>query len=255
MSISNQNLLDFIYHHHSSISSSYRRPLFNLHTNFQTLGIRCTPSIVASSSSSSSNASEWFRPRAPPPAAHDLYSDGRGEGIRVNAKENTDNNNNNNKKKRSKWWWWSRDRESYLKDDSEPLPLPMTCPDTSPVSPEEIEKRLLCDPQIEVRFRFFGFCFSFVFCWWYFGCCGKWRIAKQLFTNGLGNAGAVKGQVSLTIVIRRERILSANASLVWESVCAYLIPSILVPFWSNLPSIDVCSNNLQFNNTCSFLPP
>ncbi|KMZ61728.1 Protein disulfide-isomerase SCO2 [Zostera marina] len=146
MSISNQNLLDFIYHHHSSISSSYRRPLFNLHTNFQTLGIRCTPSIVASSSS---NASEWFRPRAPPPAAHDLYSDGRGEGIRVNAKENTDNNNNNNKKKRSKWWWWSRDRESYLKDDSEPLPLPMTCPDTSPVSPEEIEKRLLCDPQIE----------------------------------------------------------------------------------------------------------
>lgn len=149
MSISNQNLLDFIYHHHSSISSSYRRPLFNLHTNFQTLGIRCTPSIVASSSS---NASEWFRPRAPPPAAHDLYSDGRGEGIRVNAKENTDNNNN--KKKRSKWWWWSRDRESYLKDDSEPLPLPMTCPDTSPVSPEEIEKRLLCDPQIEVRFRF-----------------------------------------------------------------------------------------------------
>ncbi|KAL3730539.1 hypothetical protein ACJRO7_027539 [Eucalyptus globulus] len=44
---------------------------------------------------------------------------------------------------------WSRDRESYLTDDGEPLPLPMTYPNTSPVSPEEIDKRLRCDPVVE----------------------------------------------------------------------------------------------------------
>lgn len=45
---------------------------------------------------------------------------------------------------------WSRDTESYLTNDDEPLPLPMTYPDTSPVGPEEIDKRLRCDPEIQV---------------------------------------------------------------------------------------------------------
>lgn len=45
---------------------------------------------------------------------------------------------------------WSRDRESYLVDDSDVLPLPMTYPDSSPVSPDEIDRRLRCDPQVEV---------------------------------------------------------------------------------------------------------
>ncbi|XP_022982746.1 protein disulfide-isomerase SCO2 [Cucurbita maxima] len=44
---------------------------------------------------------------------------------------------------------WSRDRESYLVDSSEVLPLPMTYPDSSPVPPEEIDRRLQCDPQVE----------------------------------------------------------------------------------------------------------
>ncbi|KAK9074022.1 hypothetical protein SSX86_006617 [Deinandra increscens subsp. villosa] len=44
---------------------------------------------------------------------------------------------------------WSRDRESYLTEDDDPLPLPMTYPDTSPVSPEVIDRRLQCDPVIE----------------------------------------------------------------------------------------------------------
>ncbi|CAK9143931.1 unnamed protein product [Ilex paraguariensis] len=44
---------------------------------------------------------------------------------------------------------WSRDRESYLGDDADALPLPMTYPDTSPVSPDEIDQRLRCDPKIE----------------------------------------------------------------------------------------------------------
>lgn len=45
---------------------------------------------------------------------------------------------------------WSRNRESYLWDDTDPLPLPMTYPDSSPVSPDEIEERLQCDPNVQV---------------------------------------------------------------------------------------------------------
>lgn len=63
---------------------------------------------------------------------------GGNEGMRAKAKEKK----------------WSRNRESYLVDDSEPLPLPMTHPDSSPCSPEEIDKRLQCDPRFEV-FLFF----------------------------------------------------------------------------------------------------
>ena len=59
---------------------------------------------------------------------------GSNGGIKVNAKEKK----------------WSRRRESYLVDDDDPLPLPMTYPDSSPVLPEEIDRRLQCDPQVEV---------------------------------------------------------------------------------------------------------
>lgn len=45
---------------------------------------------------------------------------------------------------------WSRNRESYLTDAEDALPLPMTYPNSSPVSPDEIDKRLKCDPEIEV---------------------------------------------------------------------------------------------------------
>lgn len=46
---------------------------------------------------------------------------------------------------------WSRDRESYLTDDDDALPLPMAYPNTTPVGPDVIDKRLRCDPVIEVR--------------------------------------------------------------------------------------------------------
>ncbi|KAL7002812.1 hypothetical protein U1Q18_003970 [Sarracenia purpurea var. burkii] len=44
---------------------------------------------------------------------------------------------------------WSRDGESYLADDGDALPLPMTYPESFPVSPEEIDRRLRCDPQVQ----------------------------------------------------------------------------------------------------------
>ncbi|KAK1358862.1 Protein disulfide-isomerase SCO2 [Heracleum sosnowskyi] len=55
-----------------------------------------------------------------------------GKEMKVNAKER-----------------WSRDRESYLTDDDDALPLPMTYPNTTPVSPDVIDKRLRCDPVVE----------------------------------------------------------------------------------------------------------
>ncbi|KAF4360930.1 hypothetical protein G4B88_000561 [Cannabis sativa] len=55
-------------------------------------------------------------------------------GIKVNAKEKK----------------WSRSGESYLADDDDALPLPMTYPDSSPVTADEIERLLQCDPKIEV---------------------------------------------------------------------------------------------------------
>lgn len=39
-----------------------------------------------------------------------------------------------------------------MTDADDALPLPMTHPDSSPVSPEEIDKRLSCDPETEVNF-------------------------------------------------------------------------------------------------------
>ncbi|KZV41163.1 hypothetical protein F511_10297 [Dorcoceras hygrometricum] len=61
-----------------------------------------------------------------------IASNSNSKNTKINAKEN-----------------WSRDRESYLTDNGDVLPLPMTYPNSSPVSPEEIEKRLKCDPEIQ----------------------------------------------------------------------------------------------------------
>lgn len=65
-------------------------------------------------------------------------------GVKVNAKEKK----------------WSRNGESYLTDDSDPLPLPMTYPDSSPVSPQEIEQRLHCDPEVQVFIYYLFIFFS-----------------------------------------------------------------------------------------------
>ena len=49
---------------------------------------------------------------------------GGNDGLRVNAREKK----------------WGRNGDSSLGDDNDALPLPMTYPDSSPVSPEEIDK-------------------------------------------------------------------------------------------------------------------
>ncbi|XP_078441228.1 protein disulfide isomerase isoform X2 [Wolffia australiana] len=109
------------------------------------------PVAAAAASAEASDAGpplDWFRlpgfnSRSSP--ARDV--DGRSDGVRANA---VDEDDRKKKKKRGKkWWWWSGDRESYLVDDAEALPLPMTYPNTSPVSAEEIDRRLLCNPSLE----------------------------------------------------------------------------------------------------------
>ncbi|KAH7652832.1 Protein disulfide-isomerase protein [Dioscorea alata] len=95
--------------------------------------LRCR---AASEASGAASTPDWFSPK-----------ENRAPGVRANANAGDESKNNNGKKK--KWWWWSRNKESYLADDADALPLPMTYPGTSPASPEEIDRRLQCDPEIE----------------------------------------------------------------------------------------------------------
>lgn len=99
-----------------------------------------------------------------------------GSGVKVNAWEKR----------------WSRNRESYLADDDDALPLPMTYPDSSPVAPEEIDRRLRCDPQVEdckeVVYEWTGKCRScqgtgFVS---YYNKRGKETICKCIPCLGIG---------------------------------------------------------------------
>ena len=107
-------------------------------------------SVVAAASADAGPSVDWFRlpgRRSVSASRNEL----KKEGIRANAAEESEQKK---KKRGKKWWWWSGDRESYLVDDSEALPLPMTYPCTSPVDPEEIDRRLRCDPNLEVAFGF-----------------------------------------------------------------------------------------------------
>ncbi|KAF5951732.1 hypothetical protein HYC85_009676 [Camellia sinensis] len=103
--------------------------------------------------------------------------------------------NKNNTKVNAKEKRWSRDRESYLADDGDALPLPMTYPDSSPVSPDEIDRRLRCDPQFEdckeVVYEWTGKCRScqgsgFVS---YYNKRGKEITCKCIPCQGIGYKG------------------------------------------------------------------
>lgn len=103
--------------------------------------LRCQ---AATGASNAFPSPDWFRPRGP--QEPDGRVAARDAGIRVNAKKEGKHGSG----KEKKWWWWSRDRESYLADDSDALPLPMTYPNSSPAPPEEIDRRLQCDPIVQV---------------------------------------------------------------------------------------------------------
>ncbi|KAF3666262.1 putative LAG1 longevity assurance -like protein 2-like [Capsicum annuum] len=155
--------------------------------------IRCQaaadpPAGGSSSSSSSSSSSRWWFNSG---AAANAASSGAAAPGFGRISQNSDEIADNTKKKtkvNAKEKRWSRNRESYLTDDGDALPLPMTYPDTSPCSPEEIDRRLQCDPIIELQ-----------------TCLLQLRIlrsksrdmvwiASKSSMSGLENVGVAKGQ-------------------------------------------------------------
>ncbi|KAF9619852.1 hypothetical protein IFM89_009603 [Coptis chinensis] len=108
--------------------------------------------------------------------------------------------------KKTKWWWWSRDRESYLANDNDALPLPMTYPDSSPVSPDVIDSRLRCDPKIEdckeVVYEWTGKCRScqgsgFVS---YYNRRGKETICKCIPCQGIGYVQKITARKDIDVM-------------------------------------------------------
>lgn len=110
------------------------------------------PPPPAANTTGAASSPEWFRPRLPPdtdPSTSGGRVAARDPGVRVKAKEGAEEKKKGGRRRR--WWdWWSGDRESYLVDDVEPLPIPLTVPDTEPMSREELDRRLSCDVEIEV---------------------------------------------------------------------------------------------------------
>ncbi|KAL1534628.1 hypothetical protein AAHA92_30789 [Salvia divinorum] len=101
---------------------------------------------------------------------------------------------------------WARDRESYMTDADDALPLPMTHPDSSPVSPEEIDKRLSCDPEIEdckpMVYEWTGKCRScqgsgFVS---YYNRRGKETVCKCIPCLGIGYVQKITGRDDIDVM-------------------------------------------------------
>ncbi|PON69102.1 Protein disulfide-isomerase SCO [Parasponia andersonii] len=111
-------------------------------------------------------------------------------GVKANAKERK----------------WSRSGESYLADDGDPLPLPMTYPDSSPVPPAEIDRRLRCDPKVEdckeVVYEWTGKCRScqgsgFVS---YYNKRGKEVICKCIPCLGIGYVQKITARKDIEVM-------------------------------------------------------
>ncbi|KAG2643862.1 hypothetical protein PVAP13_2KG351905, partial [Panicum virgatum] len=152
---------------------------------------------AAANTTGAVSSPDWFRPRRPPDTDTSTSSGGRvaarDPGVRVKAKEDTEEEKGNKGKRRRRWWErWSGDKESYLVDDVEPLPIPMTVPGAEPMSREELDRRLSCDVEIEdcktVSYEWTGKCRS---CQGtglvsYFRKKGKETICKCVPCAGIG---------------------------------------------------------------------
>ncbi|KAL6846271.1 hypothetical protein ACP4OV_023719 [Aristida adscensionis] len=149
---------------------------------------------AAANPTGAASSPDWFRPRRSPdtdPSTSGGRVSARDPGVRVEAKEGSDGKKEEGRRRR---WWerWSGDRESYLVDDVEPLPVPMTVPGTEPMSREELDRRLSCDVEIEdcrtVAYEWTGKCRS---CQGtglvsYFRKKGKETICKCVPCAGIG---------------------------------------------------------------------
>ncbi|KAK4437880.1 protein disulfide-isomerase SCO2 [Sesamum alatum] len=105
-----------------------------------------TTSFRCRAAASSADPRSWFNFSAASDAASIGIGSGSSDKVGSGIASSPSSNKNTKINAKEKW---SRDRESYLTDDDDALPLPMTYPNSSPVSPEEIDKRLKCDPEIQ----------------------------------------------------------------------------------------------------------
>ncbi|KAI3922231.1 hypothetical protein MKX01_005920 [Papaver californicum] len=127
------------------------------------------------------------------------------DGLRgITSVNNNNNNSSSNTTRVNAKERWSRDRESYLRDNDDALPLPMTVPDCSPVSPDEIDRRFQCNPVIEdckeVVYEWTGKCRScqgsgFVS---YYNKRGKETICKCIPCQGIGISSNMNFLYSIT---------------------------------------------------------
>lgn len=172
-------------------------------------------SPAAANTTGAASSPEWFRPRRTPDTEPSTSSVGRvtarDPGVRVKAKEGAEEEKDKKGKRRRWWERWSGDRESYLVDDVEPLPIPLTVPETEPMSREELDRRLNCDVDIDVSVSVFflgglGLAGVMILGCVNLGC----SIAKRFLTSGRASAGAARGRGSSATSGRRARRPSAS---------------------------------------------
>ncbi|KAL3515273.1 hypothetical protein ACH5RR_022175 [Cinchona calisaya] len=115
-------------------------------------------------------------------------------------------NSNKDTKVNAKEKRWSRNRESYLADDDDALPLPMTYPDTTPVTPEEIDRRLRCDPEIQdcktVVYEWTGTCRSCQGTGYvsYYNKRGKETVCKCIPCLGIGYVQKITARKDIDVM-------------------------------------------------------
>ncbi|KAH6825963.1 protein disulfide isomerase [Perilla frutescens var. hirtella] len=147
----------------------------------------------------------WFNSAAASDAAAVGIGNSSPDNVVSGAAASTTSSNSKNTKINAKERW-SRDRESYLTDDDEPLPLPMTYPNSTPVSPEEIDKRLNCDAEIEdckpMVYEWTGKCRS---CQGsglvsYYSKKGKETICKCIPCQGIGYVQKITARIDIDVM-------------------------------------------------------
>ncbi|KAL9244988.1 hypothetical protein vseg_018699 [Gypsophila vaccaria] len=175
----------------SLILSSTFKPHFLSPLHFRRINFS-----AAATSSASSSSPEWFR-----------FPGANGGNARQNdgvlGGSFDDNGNGNGVRRERKW---SNERESYLTDDSDALPLPMTFPESTPVSSDEIDRRLRCDPKTEdcktVVYEWTGKCRScqgsgFVS---YYNKRGKETTCKCIPCQGIGYVQKITARSNIDLM-------------------------------------------------------
>ncbi|WMV12909.1 hypothetical protein MTR67_006294 [Solanum verrucosum] len=173
--------------------------------------IRCQAAADPPAGGGPSSSRWWFKFGAAANAAASAAAAPGFGRTSQNSDEIADNRIGNNIKKKTKVnakeRRWSRNRESYLADDGDALPLPMTYPDTSPCSPEEIDRRLQCDPIIEdckqVVYEWTGKCRS---CQGtglvsYYNKKGKETICKCIPCAGIGYVQKITLRTDIDVMV------------------------------------------------------